>query len=72
MAIMGQGLVLLLTGMGIVYLFLMVLIVVTKYASVQIARFDSIFPGETPRKAPKMVASGDDAGIALAIAVAMG
>ena len=36
MAVIGQGLVLMVAGMGIVYLFLIVLIIVAKYAS---ARF---------------------------------
>jgi hypothetical protein len=36
-----------------------------------IGRFDSIFPKETPKKAPAAKAASDDADIALAIAVAM-
>jgi sodium pump decarboxylase gamma subunit len=66
----GQGIVLMIAGMGIVYLFLSVLIVVTKHASAFVARFAHILPDEAPKKpAPKAVSSDDDA-IALAIAVA--
>lgn len=72
MAIIQQGLVLMAAGMGIVFLFLAILIVVTKCSSV-VARFDHILPQDAPKKAPKKaVASDDDANIALAIAVALG
>ena len=71
MAELGQGLVLMLAGMGIVYAFLCVLIVVTKTACKGIARFDYIFPKDAPKKAPAKAAAGDDANIALAIAVAL-
>ena len=72
MAVLGQGLVLMVAGMGIVYLFLTVLIFVAKYSSAFVARFDSILPQETPKKAPRVSASDDDAAVALAIAVALG
>lgn len=72
MAIIGQGLVLMVAGMGIVYLFLTVLIFVTKYASAFVAKFDHIIPQEAPKKAPKKAATDDDANVALAIAVALG
>ena len=72
MAIIGQGLVLMIAGMGIVYLFLTVLIFVAKYASAFVARFDGILPQEAPKKASKpAAASDDDANIALALAVAL-
>lgn len=72
MAIIGQGLVLMVAGMGIVYLFLTVLIFVARYASAFVSRFDHIIPQEAPKKAPKKAAaSDDDANVALAIAVAM-
>ena len=58
-------------GLGIVYCFLSALIVVTLISMKGIARFDSIFPKETPKKAPAAKAASDDADIALAIAVAM-
>ncbi len=69
----GQGLVLMLAGMGIVYVFLCVLIVVTKISMKGIARFDGILPQDAPKKKPAAAkASDDDANIALAIAVALG
>ena len=71
MAIIGQWLVLMIAGMGIVYLFLTVLIIVAKYASAFVARFDGILPQDTPKKAPKPAAASDDANIALALAVAL-
>ena len=72
MHLLGQGLVLMIAGMGIVYLFLIVLIFTAKYSSAFVARFDSILPQDAPKKAPKPAASSnDDANIALAIAVAM-
>ena len=68
----GQGIVLMLAGMGIVYMFLAVLIAVTKVSMNGIARFDSILPQDAPKKkAPVAKASDDDANVALAIAVAM-
>ena len=68
----GQGLVLMLAGMGIVYAFLSVLIVVTRTSMGCIARFDSILPQDAPKKKPAAAKTGDDdANIALAIAVAM-
>ena len=67
----GQGIVLMVAGMGIVYVFLTVLIFVTKYSSAFVARFNGILPQDTPKKAPKPAAANDDADIALAIAVAL-
>ena len=62
-----------LAGMGIVYLFLCVLIVVTKVSMKGIARFDSILPQEAPKKKAAAAKAGDDdANVALAIAVAIG
>ena len=63
-----------LAGMGIVYVFLSILIVVTKFSMKGIARFDSILPQEAPKKKPAAAKgpSDDDANIALAIAVALG
>ena len=73
MAVLGQGVVLMIAGMGIVYIFLTVLILVTKVSMKGIANFDSILPQEAPKKKPAAKAAGDDdANIALAIAVAMG
>ena len=73
MAVLGQGVVLMIAGMGIVYIFLSVLILVTKVSMKGIANFDSILPQDAPKKKPAAkVAGDDDANIALAIAVAMG
>ena len=71
MAIIQQGLVLMAAGMGIVFLFLAILIVVTKCSSV-VRRFDYILPQEAKKTAPKKAVADDDANIALAIAVALG
>ena len=72
-AVLGQGVVLMIAGMGIVYVFLSILILVTRVSMKGIARFDSILPQEAPKKSPKAAAAGnDDANVALAIAVAMG
>ena len=73
MAVLGQGLVLLIAGMGIVYIFLTVLICVTKTTMVALARFDHLMPQEAPKKKPASKAAvSDDANVALAIAVARG
>ena len=72
MEVLGQGLVLMIAGMGIVYLFLSILIVVTKFSMKAISNFDSILPQDAPKKKPAAAAAtDDDANIALAIAVAM-
>ena len=68
----GQGLVLMLAGMGIVYVFLTILIIVTMTSMKGVARFDAILPQEAPKKKPAPKAAGDDADVALAIAVALG
>ena len=68
----GQGVVLLLVGMGIVFAFLAVLILVTLSTMKGIGRFDSILPQDAPKKKPAAAkASSDDADVALAIAVAL-
>jgi len=67
----GQGVVLMIAGMGFVYLFLLVLIFVTRFSMKGIARFDSILPQDAPKKKPAAKAGGDDADVALAIAVAL-
>ena len=70
---LGQGLVLMVFGMGFVYAFLSVLILVTKVSMKGIAGFDSILPQDAPKKKPAAKAAGDDdANVALAIAVALG
>lgn len=68
----GQGVVLMLAGMGIVFAFLAVLILVTLSTMKGIGRFDSILPQDAPKKKPAAAkASSDDADVALAIAVAL-
>ena len=71
MAILSQGLVLMMAGMGIVFLFLTVLIFVTRLASAFVARFDHLLPDAAPKKPAARPAEDDDANVALAIAVAM-
>ena len=73
MDVILQGLVLMGFGMGFVYAFLALLILVTKCSMGLVARFDSILPQDAPKKKPAAAAAGnDDANIALAIAVALG
>ena len=72
MDVILQGLVLMGFGMGFVYLFLIVLIVVTLVSMKGVAKFDSILPQDAPKKKPAVAAGNDDANVALAIAVAMG
>ena len=67
----SQGIVLMIAGMGIVYLFLITLIIVTKLSMKGISNFDSILPQDAPKKKPAVAATDDDANIALAIAVAL-
>ena len=62
-----------LAGMGIVYFFLCILIVVTLVTMKFVGRFDSILPQDAPKKKPAAKAAGsDDENVALAIAVALG
>ena len=73
MDVILQGLVLMGFGMGFVYAFLALLILVTKVSMGVVAKFDSILPQDAPKKKPAAAAAGNaDADIALAIAVAMG
>lgn len=68
--LLQQGLVLLISGMGIVFFFLAVLVMVTTLASKVIPKFNHILPDEEPKKRPAPAPQSDDAAIALAIAVA--
>ena len=72
MDVILQGLVLMGFGMGFVFAFLALLIVVTKVSMGFVAKFDSILPQDAPKKAPVAATGNDDANIALAIAVALG
>ena len=71
MAILMQGLVLLVAGMGIVYLFLFLLVWVMNRAASTIPRFNHILPDEEPKKKSRPAvrhAHHDDAVIAVALA----
>ncbi len=70
--LLKQGVVLLVSGMGIVFIFLAILVLVTTDAAKVIPRFNHILPDEAPKKkpAPAAKATDDDLAIALAIAIA--
>ncbi len=73
MAELGQGLVLMVAGMGIVYVFLWVLIVITRLSCGWLAKYDHLLPQDAPKKkAPPKKAAGEDANIALALAIVLG
>lgn len=72
MDIIWQGLVLMGFGMGFVFAFLALLILVTNFSMKGVARFDSIIPQEAPKKPAAKPTGSDDANVALAIAVALG
>lgn len=65
-----QGVVLLVAGMGIVYFFLALLVIVTTGASKIIPKFAYLLPEEAPKKKPAPAVASDDSAIALAIAIA--
>ncbi|MDA3925689.1 MAG: OadG family protein [Kiritimatiellae bacterium] len=70
MAILAQGLVLLIAGMGIVFAFLTMLVCVMSASSKIIPKFNHILPDEQPKKraAQSAALSQDDTAIAIAIA----
>ena len=72
MAIMGQGIVLMIAGMGIVYVFLYIMIIVSGKASSFVSKFDYLVPDEPKkvRKAPAPAASS--APVAKAVAPSEG
>jgi len=74
MAILLQGLVLLVSGMGIVYLFLSLLVWVMNRSAQIVPRFNHILPDEEPKKKGRSAAAtakaGDEVLIAVAIAAA--
>ncbi len=49
MAMIGQGVVLMMAGMGIVYLFLWLMTIVVKHSSRWVCRFDHLLPDEAPK-----------------------
>lgn len=75
MEILLQGLVLLVSGMGIVFMFLTLLVWVMNRSSRIVPKFNHILPDEEPKKkarpaAKKAAGHDDDAVIALVIAAA--
>lgn len=72
MELIKSGLILLVAGIGIVFLFLGLLVVVTNVTMRFFARFNYLIPDTTPKPKAKAkpAAASDDAAIALAIAVA--
>ena len=53
MEMMGQGLVLMIFGMGFVYLFLWLMIVVIKHSSRFVCRFEHLLPDDAPKSKRK-------------------
>ena len=71
-AVLGQGVVLMLAGMGIVFFFLALLVATTGLSMKFFAKFNGILGEDAPKKAPRLAAAADDdANMALAIAVAL-
>jgi sodium pump decarboxylase gamma subunit len=70
MAILTQGLVLLIAGMVIVSAFLVMLVCVMSASSKVIPKFNHILPDDQPKKRPATPSSTDDSAIAIAIAAA--
>ncbi len=72
MAILLQGLVLLVSGMGIVFLFLALLVWVMNRSAAIVPRFNHILPDEEPKKKtrPAAKAAGDDDSALIAIVIA--
>jgi len=73
LAILLQGIVLLVSGMGIVFLFLALLVWVMNWSTGIVSRFKYILPDEEPKKKARSAAqhaSSDEASIAIVIAAA--
>ena len=72
MAILLQGLILLLAGMGIVYAFLALLVFIMNCAAVIVPRFNHILPDDAPKKKPRPlpIATPDHSLIAVVVAAA--
>ncbi len=72
MAILLQGLVLLVSGMGIVFLFLALLVWVMNRSAAIVSRFNHILPDEEPKKKTRLAvkAAGDDDTALIAVAIA--
>jgi len=73
MAILAQGLVLLVSGLGIVFLFLSLLVWVMNRSAEIVPKFNHILPEEEPKKKsrPAAAAARDDDLVAVAIAAAV-
>lgn len=73
MDIILQGLILLLVGMTIVYIFLWVLVIVMNQATKFVNKFNYILPDEEPKKKPRPAPTvkADESLIAVAIAGAV-
>ena len=74
MAILLQGLVLLVSGMGIVYMFLTLLVWVMNRSAQIVPKFNHILPDDEPKKKARPAAAAhathEDVQIAVAIAAA--
>ncbi len=70
MAILAQGLVLLLSGMGIVFGFLALLVWVMNRSAAIVPRFNHILPDDEPKKRARPAAKADDDAALIAIAIA--
>lgn len=70
MAMMGQGLVLMIFGMTMVFLFLWLMIVVVKYSSRLVSRLDRLLPDDSPKpkRRPSTAATVRAASVATATA----
>lgn len=74
MAILLQGVVLLVSGVSIVFIFLSLLVWVMNRATGIVSRFNYILPDDAPKKKNRPAvrpASDDDAAVAVAIAAAV-
>ena len=71
MGILNQGLILMATGMGSVYVFLVVLVYVVKAFEAVAPKICHILPDPAPKAAAPKAKPSADAAVALAIAVAM-
>lgn len=74
MAMMGQGLVLMVFGMTVVYLFLWLMIVVVRHSSRFVCRFEHLLPDDAPKpkRKPTVAAAAQTATVLTALASADG
>ncbi len=69
-ALLDEGLVMVVIGMGTVFVFLCVMVWAMDLMSACVAQLNKWFPEAVPEPAKRPVAASDDAAVALAIAVA--